>query len=809
MRVESGAAATMFLCLGLIGIIGPAPAAGAPADSLAARDSAAADSARAPRIVREFPAYEVSAPLYDLRSSQTVHEISGAALRAYPVDGLVDVVALQPGVVAQAEELHVRGGRAGETVVSLDGLTLNEPLRHRPMELPLLALQSVDLISGAPESRYPGSLAGILDLHTVDPGERLAGEWRWQTDGGLDTRYDRWSGRVSTPLPILGLGVVAAADATLDDTWLPSLRSPTRHRVAGLSLGWRDENRILGYLKVATVAAPRRVSLQVLASRRVSKPYDPMWSLDGWVGFDGNGFVHYSPDPLPGYQRYRAADHLAITDDRQLGTLLTLASVRGSRRATLGLGWLRTRTARTPGGVHEIPDAPPGVVFSVDAFGDPFHVHLGDDPLYRVSGSDVYTLRGDVESAAIGRGAIKTGVGLTYEDVRMDELDVTLFNQPRLDSLRAYHATAPGGFAYAQGRWESGGLVLNAGLRAEYFTAGPQADDQTLPGSTRGHLSLSPRVGIAYPISPRDIFSMAYVRMQQDPARDLLYDQRRGISNRQPLGNPALQPARILSYEAAVKHVISTRWALQTSFFYRDLAQVAGARTDTLSNGEVDLLYTDEDQASAAGLELSLIHARDERHRLEVHYAFMHAWGFESRPEGDPYGPVREVRTAPISEQPLSWDRRHSLLLSGTWGWRDRLSLSWSTIVGSALPWTPKSRRQPLADVTVVNSRRFQWTEVTNVNVHWSPPYVLGFTFGLEARNVFGTRGERAATVDGYPNPAINTVFDDYGAYRTETGVGGGAYWTDGGGTPHWVPVHDPRLFNPPRALRASVGKRW
>src|SRR5512144_2063284 len=98
----------------------------APTDTLAA---ASPDTAQARRVVREFPALEVRALLPDLESSQTVHATSAAALRALPVDRVADVVALQPGVVAQGDELHVRGGRAGELAVTLDGLGLNEPLR--------------------------------------------------------------------------------------------------------------------------------------------------------------------------------------------------------------------------------------------------------------------------------------------------------------------------------------------------------------------------------------------------------------------------------------------------------------------------------------------------------------------------------------------------------------------------------------------------------------------------------------------------------------------------------------------------------
>jgi outer membrane receptor protein involved in Fe transport len=787
-------------------------AAPAAADSGSGGVVPPADSmARAPRVVRQFPAVEVRALLHDLRSSQTVHELAGPVLRAHPADGLAELVALQPGVVAQGEALHVRGGRAGETLVNLNGLTLNEPLRFRPMELPLLALRSVELVSGAPESRFGGALAGVLDLHTIDPADRPSGEWRWQSDGGLDTRFDRASARIGAPIGWLGLGVAAAADVTLDDTWLPALRTQGRHQVAGLSLGWRAENRILGYFKLAPVAAPQRFTAQVMVSRQVHEPYDPAWSLDGWVGPGPSPMSPpvFSPVPQPGYVRYRAADHLAITDDRQLGALISISTLRGSHHATLGLGWLRTRTVTSVGGVRGSAARIGVPAYASDASGDAFHVLWGDYPLYRESGSDVYTLRGDAEGVTAGGSGIKVGAGVTYEDVSMDEVDLQFAGAP-LDAVREYHAFAPGGFAYGQGRWQSGGMVLNGGLRAEYFTAGPKAKEQTLPGSTDGRVWLSPRLGIAYPLTTRDVFSLAYVRMQQAPARDFLYDRRVAISNRQPLGDPSLDPATMISYEAAVKHLLGPSWALQSSLFFRDIARQVGARDYTVPGGPIDLRYTSDGQATAAGFEISLIHARGDECRLEAHYTWMQAWGYESRAEGDPYGPVRDIRAAPLGETPLSWDRRHSLLVEGAWRWRDRWSVAWSSTVGSPLPWTPKPRREGATDLTVVNSRRFQWTETTNLSLAWSPPHLLGLTLGLEARNLFDTRGERAATVDGYPNPVINTVFDDYGAYRTETGLPGGAYWTNGGGgPPRWVPVGDERLLNPPRILRASVGGRW
>ncbi len=636
--------------LALLFVFAAAPGA---AVAQAPPPAAPADTARPPvRVVRRFPPTEVWATLHDLRSSETVRMIPGSTMRVLPIDNLTDAIALQAGVVAQGEELHVRGGRNGETAVTLDGLSLNEPLRRRPLDVPLLALRSADLVSGAPEAQYGSGLAGTIDMRSAEPGERFSGECRWQT--ALEDRwFDRASARVGGPLHLLGLGVLAAGDATLDDTWLPHLRSDAGMKVAGIPFVWRAENRMLGYVKLAPIDQSRRFVAQVLVNRQLHRPYDPSWSLDGWVIVDPlfTGRPTFSQDSLPGSVRYRAADHLAVTDDRQFAALVSASTMGARRHGTLSLGWLRTRTVTSVSGRRgagyigadeTIYGDPRGLAGPP---GDPFLVIWGDYPLYRESGSDVYTLRGDGEVTTPSGGTIKAGAGTTLEHVTLRELDGTLINR-QLDSLRAYDASAPGLFAYVQGRWSLMGMVANMGLRAEYFTAGSEAGHQTLPGSARGLWSLSPRLGLTYPVSVRDAFSLAYVRVQQAPGRDFLYDQRRLISNRQPLGNPALLPATVVSYEASVKHLFSLAWAAQTSVFFRNVCGQVGARNYYFRPNVAVPYYTNDDEASALGFEWSLLHTSNAARRLELHYTWMQAWGSESRPEGDPYGPVRAIARA-------------------------------------------------------------------------------------------------------------------------------------------------------------------
>jgi len=800
-------------------------AAGTPArvDSTAARDT----TTISPRIVRQFPPVEVRAALHDMRSSETVRAIPGPALRGLPVDGAAEALALQPGVVAQGEELHVRGGRAGETTVFMDGLCLSEPQWHRAASLPLFALANADLVSGSPEAQYGSGLAGVVDLRSEDPGRRFSIPWRWQSAMG-SRWYDRWAALVGAPLHVLGLGLVAAGEATFDDSWLPSLRSESKTEIAGMPFLWRADNRILGFFKLAPVDRPQLFSAEVLVSRHLQRPYDRAWTLDGWVypphdttiwTLDGPQTItlppRLDPDYQPGDVQYHAADHVPITDERQVASLLSASRLSPMGRASLSLGWLRTRTVASLTGARGAPAQESQPFYGANGF----DVIFGDYPLYCESGSDVFSLRGDAERRYRSGSAIKAGAGATYEEVSLQKLLYQWAKYGLVSQVRSYRAYAPGAFAYVQGRWQAGGMVMNTGLRGEYWTAGPQAHDQTLPWDGRGVISLSPRLGIAYPVSVRDAFSMAYQRSHQAPARDYLYDNRgdflsglgTAIDNREPLGNPNLRPATVSSYEIALKHLFGVEWAAQLSAFYREVYGEVGARNLRPEGQPIQSVYVSDDYATATGWELSVIRAAGENRRIEFHYTFMHAWGLESQPEGDPYGTIRGLRTIPIEETPLSWDRHHSFMVTAVWAYNRRLTLSWSTAVGSPLPWTPKPRREEMVDMSLLNSRELGWTENTNADLRWTPVFAHGVEFGLAVRNLFDSGGEIAATLDGYPNPEINTIYDDYAAYRAETGQGGGAYWVEpANGSPgYWVPVHDPRLYNPPRALRLSLGARW
>ena len=197
--------------------------------------------------------------------------------------------------------------------------------------------------------------------------------------------------------------------------------------------------------------------------------------------------------------------------------------------------------------------------------------------------------------------------------------------------------------------------------------------------------------------------------------------------------------------------------------------------------------------------------------RAELHYTFMNAWGTHSNPEGTPFGPLVRDRLIPIGEHPLDWDVHHVVGLSLLWQRPGASSVSWTTLLQSGSPWTPRERRTIETDEVRTNGRRLGWRESSSLALRGQFRALPSLWVGLDVRNVFDWRGDILATLDGSPHPRVNTLYDDYGAHRTETGLGGGAYYedVDGDGVPEWVRIHDPRLENPPRSFRFMAGVRW
>ena len=63
--------------------------------------------------------------LIEVEQTGSVHRLTSEQMDAMPLDNIVEMIAHQPGVTLQDNEIHIRGGRADDTQFIIDGISVN------------------------------------------------------------------------------------------------------------------------------------------------------------------------------------------------------------------------------------------------------------------------------------------------------------------------------------------------------------------------------------------------------------------------------------------------------------------------------------------------------------------------------------------------------------------------------------------------------------------------------------------------------------------------------------------------------------
>ena len=456
---------------------------------------------------------------------------------------------------------------------------------------------------------------------------------------------------------------------------------------------------------------------------------------------------------------------------------------------------------------------------------NPFLATAYDFPQYFDQRARSWILKFDLTSRRWARHRIKTGFLLQYNDMENTQITSPGLTRPLIDdtsgrslgraqglSANEFHNYAPRTAFYLQDRWEHRGMVVNAGLRYDLFSPGsgveillraPGVD----PTITRYKQVMSPRLGLAFPITERDVFHFHYGRSFQAPGNEMLFQTQDPNSGENFLGNPDLEPAITVSYQAGVRHQFTRHLSGEFAIFYKDIYNLITSTTaiDTVSASEFGR-YINRAYATARGLEVSFNRRFADGYAGQISYTLSYADGVASDAEYGAQG-AAGLTHLPTGELPLRWDQRHMLsgrlrlMDGGNWGG----SLIYA--LGSGLPWTPAFRNQRRQDPELENSRRHPVTHSFSLQAEkyfdlWGRQLTLFF----DGRNLLDQDQVAAHAPGIFPGmPYADTA---YTTYLTETGRYGGAYLTDldGDGQDEYHPVDDPRVFGARRNFRIGFG---
>lgn len=145
------------------------------------------------------------------------------AIQSLPIRDLTELYSLQSGVVKVEsmtqgipdheerglEEVHVRGGRAGEIAYMIDGLYIRNPIFGgigNGTRLNLFAVKEFDWQPGGFNAEYGDAMSAVSNMHTASGADLFTYKFKYETSAvgsGMGSRYDELRGYNDF---VLGLG---------------------------------------------------------------------------------------------------------------------------------------------------------------------------------------------------------------------------------------------------------------------------------------------------------------------------------------------------------------------------------------------------------------------------------------------------------------------------------------------------------------------------------------------------------------------------------------------------------------------------
>ena len=643
---------------------------------------------------------------------------------------------------ATQNSLNLRGGRPNEVAYYVDGFSMQDPLTGiSTANIANNAIEEVSVTSGAFSAEYGHVASGIVNVTTNSGSDVYHGNVDLVSDNvasafGYDS-FDQnyYSADFSGPIPGVEKGYFffSGERRFLRDRQ-PSSKTAEFMDLAGLA-GNYDE--------------PQRLPNNAQSGWSYQGKLDYNVTPNFKVSLTGNGSVDYWQQYRHTYMNPRYLDqieHSPRYTDKNYGVNAKITHTLSSNTFynLSGSYFLTSRVAgdgvlfdnlseyqRFISGVAptsvEIAN-PEYDIFNVFRQGDSIYASQVDPSIEQGSEQDTFVTyftsffpviterkssyigaKGDINSQVDAHNTLKVGFDFqrhtvrsintgdatkAYSTLRMNRFGYdSLLNEIEGGELNnVKHPINIGG--YVQDRFEFRGLIVNAGLRYDYFDYkalrlrnilrpldpdGLLIDGNLLNDSLGSIIDVgdlepskkfnrvSPRLGISFPVSDRTQMHINYGKFFQRPDLNLLYigydflAARVDAGSYFPFPSPNIEPEKTTQYEFGITHQLGDNTAFSIAAYYKDVQDLVQIFH---INGAVPTAYdtyANTDYGTVKGVDVALNMRRTRHIALNLKYTLGYASGTGSY-AGTNYNIAwKNSSGTPKQTAPLDYDQRHNI----------------------------------------------------------------------------------------------------------------------------------------------------
>jgi outer membrane receptor protein involved in Fe transport len=685
-------------------------------------------------------------PLMNVEETQSKKTISKEEIDALIVENIQNIVSQQTGIVVDnTNAIHIRGGRTYETAFLLDGVSVQDPIAGTGfgLQLSAAAIEEVEVITGGFNAEFGQATSGVINVKTREGSDKYSGTITYKRDHfgnpdsynvfNLDVIEASFSGPeplTSYLLPAAGLNIpgklsffinfyTGLSDGITQGYYKPTAKQLYSSTFHGTRFAPRAENNWFWLGKLTYSYSPiLRFNYSFNQSVNINQNSQSLQSNLEYV------------EPSPGYQ-YSFQNILdnanTFTHNNIYHSFGVTHTINARTYYEIKLNYFHTNLRGDANGLNwnEYNEPKDIVNFPIQYFnperdtigvipGDGFW-DVGNTFTWHDHYLEEFSIRGDITSFFDEMNKFKSGFNLQFQKMQVVDIYKPWIGEIGLNN-DIYKVHPSLGSFYAQDNINFGGMILNFGLRLDYWFPGKFVDDAvndsnvvTIPdeirknyfddtfgwfGERRFKARLSPRLGISHPVSDFQTLFFSYGHFSKWPKPQFIYAKLNPVSAQssfQKFGNPNLNPETTVAYELGLKTQFTSDDVLTVTAYYKDIFDYVSTRTARITSArfaaENFITYINTDYARSRGLEVEFRKRIGKWFNGQASFSYAIVTGKSSSSE-EGVLVLRGDLNESIKEEYLSWDRPVTVSLStnfyaepGTFGIGKNILDDWSLYI--------------------------------------------------------------------------------------------------------------------------------